>query len=242
MSAGLDLVTGRRLAGERDRFFFGGMALAIALTIFAGFARTYYLKDVFGSPALSPLVHLHGLLFTCWILLFAVQTTLISVGRPDIHRRTGIAGALLAAAMVVAGLLVAIGLARRGVDPSGRGEPLQFMAIPLFDLLLFAALVSLGVYWRSKSRIHKRLMLLATIALIPPALFRIPPVGAAGLPVVFGVADLFIVVCLVYDKMAHGRVHPAFLWGGLALALSLPVRLAVSGTAAWVSFARWLTG
>ena len=218
------------------------MALAIALTIFAGFARTYYLKDAFGSPALSPLVHLHGLLFTCWILLFAVQTTLISAGRPDIHRKTGIAGALLAAAMVVAGLLVAIGLARRGVDPSGRGEPLQFMAIPLFDLLLFAALVSLAVYWRSKSPIHKRLMLLATIALLPPALFRIPPVGGAGLPVVFGVADLFIVACLVYDKMAHGRVHPAFLWGGLALVLSLPVRLAVSGSTAWVSFARWLTG
>jgi hypothetical protein len=241
MSAGLDLVTGRRLAGERDRLFFGGMALAIALTIFAGFARTYYLKDLFGSPALSPLVHLHGLLFTCWILLFAVQTSLISAGRPDIHRRTGIAGALLAAAMVAAGLLVAIGFARRGVDPSGRGEPLRFMAIPLFDLLMFASLVSLAVYWRSKSRIHKRLMLLATIALLPPALFRIPPLGAAGLPVVFGFADAFIVACLVYDKLAQGRIHPAFLWGGLALVLSLPIRLAVSGTAAWVSFARWLT-
>jgi hypothetical protein len=168
MSVGLDLVTGRRLAGERDRLFYGGMALAIALTIFAGFARTYYLKDLFGSRPLPPLVHLHGLLFTCWILLFAVQTSLISAGRPDIHRKTGIAGALLAAAMVVA-------------------------------------------------------------------------LGAAGLPVVLGVADLFIVACLVYDKIAHGRVHPAFLWGGLALVLSLPVRLAVSGSAPWLSLARWLT-
>jgi hypothetical protein len=241
MSAGLDLVTGHRLAGERDRLFFGGMALAIALTIFAGFARTYYLKDIFESPALPPLVHLHGLLFTCWILLFAVQTTLISAGRPDIHRKTGAAGALLAVSMVVVGLLVAIGLARRGVDPSGRGAPLQFMAIPLFDLLVFGALVGTALLWRSQRQVHKRLMLLGTIALLPPALFRIPPVGGAGLPVVFGVANLFVVACLVYDKTVHGRVHPAFLWGGLALALSLPVRLAVSGTAAWDSFARWLT-
>jgi hypothetical protein len=241
MSAGLDLVTGRRLAGERDRLFFGGMALAIALTIFAGFARTYYLKDVFGSPALSPLAHLHGLLFTSWILLFAVQTTLISAGRPDIHRKTGVAGALLAVAMGVVGLLVATGLARRGVDPSGRGQPLQFMAIPLFDLLVFGALVGLALYWRSRRQVHKRLMLLGTIALLPPALFRIPPIGGAGLPVVFGVANLFLVACLVYDRMAHGRIHPAFLWGGLAVALSLPVRLAVSGTGAWESFARWLT-
>jgi hypothetical protein len=242
MSAGLDLVTGRQLAGERDRRFFGGMALAVAITIFAGFARTYYLKGAFGSPALPPLVHLHGFLFTSWILLFAVQTTLISAGRADIHRRTGVAGALLAAAMVVVGLLVAIGLARRGVDPSGRGEPLRFMVIPLFDLLLFAALVGLAVYWRSRSRIHKRLMLLGTIALLPPALFRIPPIGAAGLPVVFGIADLFVLVCLVYDKLVYGRVHPAFLWGGLAVVLSLPLRLAVSGSAAWLGFARWLMG
>jgi len=241
MSAGLDLVTGQGLVGGRDRRFFGGMALAVATTIFAGFAQTYYLKGVFGSPPLPPLVHLHGILFTGWILLFAVQTTLIAAHRIDIHRKLGIAGALLAAAMVVVGLQVAIGLARRGVDPSGMGAPLRFMAIPLFDLLFFAILVGLAVYWRLKSQTHKRLMLLGTLALLPPALFRVPFLGAAGLPVVFGVADLFILVCLVYDRMAHGRIHPAFVWGGLALVLSLPLRLAVASTEAWQSFASWLT-
>ena len=241
MSAGLDLATGRRLAVGRDRRFFGAMAIAVAVTVFAGFARSYYLKSAFGSPALSPLIHLHGLLFTCWILLFAVQTTLISAGRTDIHRKTGVLGAVLAVAMVGLGLLVAIGLARRGVDPSGRGQPLQFMAIPLFDLLMFGTLVGLAVYWRSRSRAHKRLMLLGTIALLPPALFRVPILAAAGLPVVFGIADLFVLACLLYDKVTYGRIHPAFLWGGLALVLSLPARLAVSASDAWLSFARMLT-
>jgi hypothetical protein len=241
MSAGLDLVAGQQLVGARDRRFFGGMAIAVAVTIFAGFAQTYYLKGVFGSPALPPLVHVHGLLFTGWILLFATQTTLIAVHRTDIHRKTGVVGALLAVLMVVVGVQVAIGFARRGVDPSGMGEPLRFMAIPLFDLLTFATLVGLGVYWRRTRQTHKRLMLLGTIALLPPALFRVPLLGAAGLPVVFGVADIFVLACLVYDKMAHGRIHPAFLWGGLAVLLSLPLRLAVSGTGAWLSLATWLT-
>ncbi len=241
MSAGLDLVTGQPLVGARDRRFFGGMAIAVALVIFVGFAETYYLKGLFGSRALPPLVHLHGILFTGWILLFATQTTLIAARRIDIHRKTGIAGAVLAAAMVVVGVQVAIGLARRGVDPSGMGAPLRFMAVPLFDLFVFAILVGLAVYWRRRSQTHKRLMLLGTIALLPPALFRVPFLSAGGLPVVFAVADLFVLACLAYDRTAHGRIHPAFLWGGLVVLLSLPVRLAVSGTDAWLSFARWLT-
>jgi hypothetical protein len=241
MSAGLDLVTGQGLVGGRDRWFFGGMAIAVALTIFAGFAQTYYLKSVLGSPPLPPLVHLHGILFTGWILLFATQTTLIAANRADIHRRMGIAGALLAAAMIVVGPQVAIGFARRGVDPSGAGAPLQFMAIPMIDLLVFATLVGSGLYFRRKSQTHKRLMLLGTIALLPPALARMPLIGPAGLPTVFGVADLFLLVCLVYDRTVHGRVHPALVWGGLFLVISQPLRLAVSGTEVWLSFARWLT-
>jgi hypothetical protein len=42
-------------------------------------------------------------------------------------------------------------------------------------------------------------------------------------------------------RLAHGRVHPAFLWGGTLLMLSLPGRFALSQTEAWLSVARWLT-
>ena len=53
---------------------------------------------------------------------------------------------------------------------------------------------------------------------------------------------VFVLVCLLYDRLAHGRVHPAFLWGGVGLLISMPARIAISRTDTWLRFAQWLTG
>jgi hypothetical protein len=52
----------------RDRRFFLIMAIASALAVFLGFGRTYYLKGYFATPQLTPLVHLHGAVFTLWMV------------------------------------------------------------------------------------------------------------------------------------------------------------------------------
>jgi hypothetical protein len=246
MGADLGVVSGRVALGsvgierQRDRWFFTGMALAIVLTIFAGFAPSYYLKGVFGTPPISTFLHLHGVLFTGWVLLFLTQASLIAVGRTGVHRRLGVAGGVLAVLMSVIGVMAAVGAARRGFTPPGGPPPLVFMAIPFGDVGLFVSLVGAALYLRRRSETHKRLMLLGTIALLTPALARMPFIGAGGPLAFFGATDLFVVACLVYDRMAHGRIHPAFLWGGLFFFASQPLRLAISGTAAWLSFAEWV--
>src|SRR6267143_5875011 len=89
------------MPGRRyDHLFFSIMALCMLGTVFAGFARTYYLAGVFHAPLPSLIIHLHGAAFSCWILLLVTQTSLVSAGRVDIHRRLGIAGFLLACLMV----------------------------------------------------------------------------------------------------------------------------------------------
>jgi hypothetical protein len=225
---------------QRDRWFFTGMAMAIVLTIFAGFAPSYYLKRVFGAPPISTFLHLHGILFTGWILLFLTQTSLVAAGRTDVHRRLGVVGGLLAVLMSVIGVLAAVGAARRGFTPPGGPPPLVFLAIPFGDIAVFASLVGAALYLRRRSQTHKRLMLLGTIALLTPALARMPFIGAGGPLAFFGATDLFVVACVTYDRVAHGRVHPAFLWGGLFFILSQPLRLAIGGTGAWRAFAEWV--
>jgi hypothetical protein len=224
-----------------DRRFFTAMSILAAITVFAGFAPTYYLKGAFGAPALPLLVHFHGLLFTSWILLFIIQTSLVAVRRTDVHRRLGILGGLLASGMVLVGFLTAIAAARRGVSPPGSPPALQFLVIPLGDILVFASLVGTGLYFRRQPQIHKRLLLLATISLLTAAIARLPHVGPAGPLAFFGLTDLFIVVCLVYDLAVRGRIHPAFIWGGLLIVLSQPLRLLLAGTDVWLAFATWLT-
>jgi hypothetical protein len=227
----------------RDRWFFTGMATAVIATVAAGFAPTYYLKPLFATPALPLSIHVHGALFTAWVLLFAAQASLVAANRTDLHRRLGVIGAVLAVAMVVSGLVVAIASARAAHPALGElasAPPLFVLVIPFASVVVFTILVGLGLYYRRRAETHKRLMLLATIALLPPALGRIRVLNAVGPQAFFGVTVLFIVAVVVYDYWTRRRVHAVSVWGGLFLALSFPGRIALGHTDAWLTFARWL--
>jgi hypothetical protein len=227
---------------RRTRRFYVAMALAFALTVFAGFSRSYFLKLHYGTPALSLLLHIHAVVFSSWVLLFAAQTTLVAARRTDLHRRLGVAGAVLAGMLLVMGSATAILRVRGGSAPIPGVSGLAFLAIPLFDMVVFAILAGTGLALRRRLETHKRLMTLATIGLLSAPLARIPWVFRAGPPAFFGLTDLFIVAMLVYDLATRRRVHPATVWGGLVLVASQPLRLMISGTAAWTAFAAWATG
>ena len=230
------------LKSRRERLFYVGISVVVATTVFAGFARTYFLKSYFASPPLIPLLHLHGLVFTTWIVLLLTQTTLVAANRTDVHRRLGIIGAVIAVMMVVVGMMTAIIRAKQGAAPPGGPPPLVFLAIPLFDMLVFSGLVAVDFCFRRRPDVHKRLMVLATISILAAAIARLPfGILKAGPPAFFGLTDLFIVACVLYDLIARGRIHRATVWGGLIIFLSQPLRLIISGTSAWMAFATWLT-
>jgi hypothetical protein len=227
---------------QRTRRFYVGVAIAILITVFAGFSRSYFLKAYFGTPQLSLLLHIHGLVFTSWVLLFLVQTTLVAAGRTDLHRKLGVGGAVLAALLLIVGTTTAILRVKGGSAPIPGVPPLSFLAVPLFDMVVFAILISAGLSLRNRPDAHKRLMTLATIALMSAPIARLPiGVLQAGPPAFFGLTDLFIVALLVYDLVTRRRIHPATIWGGLVIVASQPLRLMISGTPAWLAFAGWLT-
>lgn len=222
--------------------FFTTMAIAIAITVLAGFARTYYLRGWFGEPPLQPLLHLHGLVFSSWIALYVGQTSLVAANRLRVHRRLGVAGAALAAVLVVVGVVTAVVRVSQGASPPGGPPPLVFLVVPLGDMVVFGSLVTAGIYFRRQMAIHKRLMLLAAIALLAAPIARLPFGFLHGsILAVFGVADLFIVALVAYDLAMYRRIHRATAWGGLALVASQPLRLMLGGTGVWLAFAGWLT-
>jgi len=228
---------------RRERFFYTGMALAILLTVFAGFSRTYYLRPVFQTDRLIPLLHVHGLIFTSWIVLFLIQTTLVAAKRTRTHMSLGIAGGVLAALMIVIGTLTAIVRAKAAAVPPGFSSPLIFLTIPLVDMLVFAILISGAFYFRLRADIHKRLMLLATIGILPAAVARLPFdfILRAGPVGFFGLADLFIIPVLIWDLATRGRPHRATVLAAALIVISQPLRIIVGNTHAWIAFATWLT-
>jgi FtsH-binding integral membrane protein len=232
--------------GAYDRAFYSGMAIALALTVFAGFAPTYYLRLFSGGPRttisgapLTSVIHVHAALFTAWVVLLVVQTALVASHHVSVHRRLGIAGAILAAAMVVAGMSAAITTARHA---AASGQDLRpSLTIPVFDMILFPTFVAAALVMRRDKEAHKRLMLLASISIIVAAVARLPWVVTLRPLAFFALAGVFIAVAVVYDLVSRRRVHKVYVWGGGVLVASVPARLMLGETRLWLRFADLLT-
>jgi hypothetical protein len=256
----ISVAPGVRILDERR--FFTGMALAMAVAAFVGFAPTYYLAawNDAPKPVITPSVHIHGALCTAWILLLAVQARLIAARRLDIHRLTGIAGSVLAVATLVMGIFVAMGSERRvhtAANAGTLGDPYVFLIFPLSAVGLFALFAIIGIAIRKRPAAHKRMMLLATMSLLGPALaraatqamktfdgsgtaFAFTLVPGAGAVAALVLIDLFLAALVVYDLLTRGRLHPATLWAGGFLLLSEPLRVAIGYSQPWQDFARML--
>ena len=230
----------------RDRVFYSGLAIAMALIVFAGFAPTFYLRSTFGAPVsvtglatITPVVLAHGLIFTAWVVLFVVQTGLIATRNVATHRKLGIASVVLAAAMVAIGLPTAFAAAERGSAPAGF-DPLVFLSVPFFDLVLFSGFFVAAFVRRREKEAHKRLMLLAYVSIIPAAVARLPGMISLG-PISFALAFLPAVAGAIYDRWSRGKVAPIYWWGIGLLYLSIPGRLAIASTPVWRAFAEFVT-
>ena len=230
--------------GRIDRRLFAVAAIIFPLIVFAGFARTYYLKYFFDAPALPLLNHVHGMLMTTWVLLFVTQVWLISTRRIRTHQRLGFAAIGVAMLILIVGFLIATKTAKFG-SPSSPGPVLrlQFLIIPLTDLLNFAILFTAAILLRKRSADHKRLMLLTVVNFLPPAVARIPISSLQSLGPLwfFGVSTTLALIALIADWRFAGKMNKVFLIATSLLIATFALRPVFMGTVTWMCFAKWLT-
>lgn len=205
------------------RWFYTAMATACLLVAIAAFAPAMMYPDRrLGTSNL--LVAAHGSLYFLWLVVFLAQALLIKRQSYRTHRRLGIAAAALALAMVAVGYATAIAMTRRGFDLSGDLDlahdplgPVNQIIFPLLDIGEFALLIAAGYALRRKSDYHKRLMLFATIALLPAPfahfIGHVPSLKAHAVVVVIPIF-LSLVASAIHDLVAYRRVHPVSLWIG----------------------------
>jgi hypothetical protein len=227
-----------------DHRFFSTLAIVTAATIAAGFAHTYGPKVLNGEPALPPIIHLHALVFACWLVLFVAQTTLVLRGRTDVHRRLGVVGVVLATLMLVVGTATSITVARlghRGIPGVEFPDAEGFLLLNMAAIVVFSTLVGAGWYFRRSLQAHKRLMLMATMSgLVGPGVSRLPYVSGKT-PIIGALVMAFLLAGPVYDLVTRRRVHPAYLFSfALALMAIPPVVAQLSATSAWHGIASWV--
>ncbi|GAB4519479.1 MAG: hypothetical protein Kow00133_05230 [Amphiplicatus sp.] len=242
----MTMAKGLEAAGAA-RWFYAAMGSLIALTVYAGFAPTFFARPAAVGP-LSPLLFVHGIVFSIWVLLFIVQASLMAAGRARLHFALGTAGAALAAVVTILGLIVSLDALRRGAAPIPGAPAHVFFSVPLFDTLLFAGFIALGLLNRHRPDIHKRFMYLSAVAMTPPAFGRLIPLWDspalfAFMPhTIWGLSLLFVLAGAAFDFATRRAVHPVYLWGGLAIALSSPLRFMIAATPLWTDLTARLAG
>lgn len=234
-----------------DRRFFAGMALVALVVALAGFGNSYYFWPLTrathhagGQPVaatLPPVVHLHAMAFTLWIVLFVVQAVLVRRGDVRAHRRLGRLLAWLLPVLLITGALTAITGARSGWRPGGAyRDALAFMVVGFVDLLVFGGVTLMALVLRRRPDLHKRLMLLGTLGgLMWPAITRLPFIAGRFLPM-FAVMALLVLAPAIRDFTLRARARWVSLAVGTGVLALFPVRLAIGNSEWWRAFAAWL--
>ena len=203
-------------SSPHDRWFYSGMATLLAAVIFAGFVPTFFARGAFlDLPPLPAVALLHGIAGTLWLALFVAQAWLVTADRRDWHRRLGVLGAVLAAVFVTSAAGVIMNL-ERGHLFDTVGALAAHVYANGAPTAAFGVLVAAGIWQRRVAARHKRFMLLAAIALLPPGTGRL-----------FGYLDLSflnvpVYLCVLflntlYDACVYQRVHAVSWIGGVAL-------------------------
>ena len=169
-----------------------------------------------------------------------MQTTLIAMRRRAVHRRLGVAGAVIAAVIVLLNPLVVVW----SVAHQASGTPIELTAlITVGDMLImaiFAVLAALAIHWRRYPETHSRMLMLASIAVAGPALGRFSlNIAATPLPGVIALMLLPLLI-VVHDRVLMKRVHPVSAWGTAAIIGSLVLNIAIANSAAGPAIVRWL--
>lgn len=220
------------------RTFYLFMSILLLVMIVVGFWPSYFGPLLRGATEASWVLHLHGAIYMAWMFMFVAQAWLAATGRIAVHRKLGSYGIALGSVVFALGILVSFIAPVMTYNAGTRtlDEAAGFMLIPLGDMVLFGGLFFPAVALRSQPEKHKRLMLMAMIAIAFAAIFRMQ---ALGLPLSAGLVVWFAlpILCMIYDWRTQGRVHPIYLFGFVAMII-VALRIPGSATEAWLSIAR----
>jgi hypothetical protein len=240
---------GRAARARALKWFYAAMAAVLLALVLVGFSRTLYLRALFDVRPIGFWVFVHGSVLTAWFAGLVLQVALVNARRLDLHRRVGWALAALAAAAAATSLSITL-----GTIPAMLGAGLDTNAVMALGprivwgnyagIVTFAVLVGAAVAVRRRAQAHKRLMLLASIAIISPALARIlqwplfgPDVNANFFVGAFLGSFVLVGAVAAFDLATRRRLHAATLVGG---ALLIGAKLAAVGAIAPSDFGRAL--
>ncbi len=227
-------------SGAESTRFFTVMACIMSLSIIAGFSvQLGFGRSSFDAP--WP-YHLHGIIFMGWVGLYLAQHVLIGAGRHIMHASLGRAAYLAIPAMLVTGTYIMVVVAQRTGGPFFFHKS-EFLWSNIMVLWCFGALAWWALKRRRYTGWHRRLMLCAMAILTGPGLGRLLP-APLMIPnswlIITCMTFIWPVIGMIADLRSRGRVHPAYLWGLGAYAVTFAVSMALAYSPIGIAVTEWV--
>jgi hypothetical protein len=221
------------------------MTVPMALFVFGGFGMTYWHPMLAGTAApFPPIVHIHGFIFSTWIIFLMVQPLLINSNNVALHRSVGTFGITVATAMLITSAEVTV-LFGRFFEPNPIPDYYPLFYLSVMAVLGFGTLFCLAIRNVRRPEFHKRFMLFATLPVLPPGINRlymgILAVDRAPLLLTYLTLDALAAAILIHDWRTDGRFHRASLIGAGFLAVQQALQVPVEGSAAFAHFVHALS-
>jgi hypothetical protein len=238
---------------RRERTFYLAAASLLLVIVAMGFQKFYaHGQASDGGPVtqqIAPLVVLHGVLMSSWIIALVLQSGLIVGGNRKLHMSLGVGGAVLAALLVIVGLSTAIASVHYNPESyKNIWGARRFLSFMLTNISGFGVLAGIGLKYRRRPEVHRPMMLLATLFVAGPAgFFRIPfisgPImGAIHTILAPWVPMLVLGVLLVLIKwLMTGSWDRYFAAGFIGIVLACALQFFVANSAWWYQVAGWVT-
>ena len=224
-------------AQRRSHQFFVGLTLFLIAAVVIGFWPSYFGTLLTGGTARPFVMHLHGAIFTGWMVLLSVQVGLAATGRVRLHRRVGNFGigygALVWVMGVVATFAAPVIHVRAGewsVDQAA-----GFLILPIGDMILFGGFFGAAVMYRHKPEIHKRLVMAATVALAFAAVARMNFTP----PIFFALWMAPMVALAAFDYLSTRKIHAVTSVSIAAMTIGFP-RVFLIESEGWLAVGRAL--
>lgn len=235
-------VTGSRFQPS----FFLGMTLLMAFFVFGGFGMTYWYPLATGSfPPAPPVVHLHGLVFSAWMILLVTQAALVNVRKVALHRSLGTFGIALGTAVVLTGLLITL-LGGVGGRENPGGNYYDGIYLGLMAVIGFGTLLTLAIRTTRTPDIHRRMILFAMLPILPPGVHRLymVPLGLTSFPVMamYLTLDAMAIAILVHEWRRNGRIGVYSMIGTGWILLQQLLHWQATDSAWFAQFVYALTG
>ena len=146
-------------------------AILLIVIVQIGFYKTY-LQFFPQFEGFRYVQHFHGAMMMGWLIMLLVQPILILAGKFELHRLLGRASYLLAPLVLVSMYWISQFRYKGILESSGQAAALAHLALNFPNIVFFAVLYLLAIFYKHRTELHMRFMVSTLFVLVGPGLAR----------------------------------------------------------------------